>query len=856
MGKMNKVFDPVATQMQSHQTHPPTEGAGERVDLPITGMTCAACARRIERKLSKAAGVTSASVNFATSRATVEYKPESTGIRELIKTVKDMGYGAGASGRADFIVDDSARPAGSSQPLEKRLHALDGVTNASFNLATLEVRVEYLQGATDARKIRRAIEEFGYRVREVTGEEAFEDAEQAARRAEYRALQRKFWFAAVLSAPVLFIAMSHGRFSFLNFTGVNWLQLALSTPVVFYSGRDFFTGAWAALRHRAANMSTLIATGTGAAYLYSLAATIAPGFFARAASDDAMAGMAGMTEAAMPPVYFEAASVIIALILLGRMLESRAKGETSDAIRRLIGLQAKTARVATDAGEIDVPVEEVMPGDIIIVRPGEKIAVDGVIVDGASAVDESMLTGESMPVEKALGDEVFGATLNKTGTFKFKATRVGKETALQQIVKLVQDAQGSKAPIARMADVVSGIFTPVVICVAIATFVIWFVAAPEDVRFTMALVNFVSVLIIACPCALGLATPTAVMVGTGRGAQFGVLIKGGESLETAHKLRVIVLDKTGTITRGEPALTDVVMAEDAPGMSEQELLRIVASAERGSEHPLGEAIVRAARERGLELAEAVNFKAIAGHGIEAQVEGRSILLGNQKLMQERSVRPDEFMERATALATEGKTPMYVAIDGRLAGLLAVADQVKPESKEAIAAMQRLGLDVVMMTGDNRRTAEAVARQVSVQRVLPEVLPEGKAAEIKRLQQERKLVGMVGDGINDAPALAQADVGISIGTGTDVAIEASDITLIKGDLRGVATAIRLSRATIRTIKQNLFWAFIYNIVGIPIAAGLLYPLTGWLLSPVIASAAMSLSSVSVVTNSLRLRRFKP
>ncbi|HEX8653152.1 MAG TPA: heavy metal translocating P-type ATPase [Pyrinomonadaceae bacterium] len=853
---MNKVFDPVATQMQSHQTHPPTEGAGERVDLPITGMTCAACARRIERKLSKAAGVTSASVNFATSRATVEYKPESTGIRELIKTVKDMGYGAGASGRADFIVDDSARPAGSSQPLEKRLHALDGVTNASFNLATLEVRVEYLQGATDARKIRRAIEEFGYRVREVTGEEAFEDAEQAARRAEYRALQRKFWFAAVLSAPVLFIAMSHGRFSFLNFTGVNWLQLALSTPVVFYSGRDFFTGAWAALRHRAANMSTLIATGTGAAYLYSLAATIAPGFFARAASDDAMAGMAGMTEAAMPPVYFEAASVIIALILLGRMLESRAKGETSDAIRRLIGLQAKTARVATDAGEIDVPVEEVMPGDIIIVRPGEKIAVDGVIVDGASAVDESMLTGESMPVEKALGDEVFGATLNKTGTFKFKATRVGKETALQQIVKLVQDAQGSKAPIARMADVVSGIFTPVVICVAIATFVIWFVAAPEDVRFTMALVNFVSVLIIACPCALGLATPTAVMVGTGRGAQFGVLIKGGESLETAHKLRVIVLDKTGTITRGEPALTDVVMAEDAPGMSEQELLRIVASAERGSEHPLGEAIVRAARERGLELAEAVNFKAIAGHGIEAQVEGRSILLGNQKLMQERSVRPDEFMERATALATEGKTPMYVAIDGRLAGLLAVADQVKPESKEAIAAMQRLGLDVVMMTGDNRRTAEAVARQVSVQRVLPEVLPEGKAAEIKRLQQERKLVGMVGDGINDAPALAQADVGISIGTGTDVAIEASDITLIKGDLRGVATAIRLSRATIRTIKQNLFWAFIYNIVGIPIAAGLLYPLTGWLLSPVIASAAMSLSSVSVVTNSLRLRRFKP
>jgi Cu+-exporting ATPase len=604
-------------------------------------------------------------------------------------------------------------------------------------------------------------------------------------------------------------------------------------------------------------MSTLIATGTGAAFLYSVAATVAPGYFAVQTGSDEMSGMQGMINTSMTPVYFEAASVIIALILLGRMLESRAKGQTSEAVRKLVGLQAKTARVIRDGSEQDVPVEEVEQGDLVIVRPGEKIPVDGVVEEGASAVDESMLTGESLPVEKTKGDEVFGATINKTGTFRFKATKVGKDTALQQIVKLVQEAQGSKAPIARMADVVSGIFTPVVICVAIATFVVWFVAAPVDVRFTMALVNFVSVLIIACPCALGLATPTAIMVGTGRGAEYGVLIKGGESLETAHRLQTIVLDKTGTITRGEPILTDVVTATEAGGINDQELLRIVASAERGSEHPLGEAIVRGALEaRGLALVEASNFNAIAGHGIEAEVTGRRLILGNLKLMRERHVQVDGFTERAEALAAEGKTPVYAALDGRVAGLLAVADQIKPESKEAVAAMQRLGLEVVMMTGDNRRTAARVAREVGIKRVLAEVLPEGKAAEIKRLQQEKRIVGMVGDGINDAPALAQADVGISIGTGTDVAIEASDITLIKGDLNGVVTAIRLSRATITTIKQNLFWAFIYNIIGIPVAAGLLYPLTGWLLSPIIASAAMSLSSVSVVANSLRLRRFRP
>ncbi len=853
----------------TRHTRSTVDGAGERIDLPITGMTCAACARRIERKLSKAPGVRQAGVNFATSRATVEYDPAQTGVRQLIETVKDVGYGTAGTARADFIVDDSARPSGSSQPLERHLNAQRGIVDASFNLGTMEVRVEYLPGATGVGEIQRTIEEFGYRVRAVPGggrgDGAAMDSEAGAREAEYLEIKRKFIVATILSLPVLIIAMSHGRIALFNFEGVNWLQLALTTPVVFYCGREFYRGAWAAFRHRAADMNTLIAVGTGAAYLYSIAATVAPHFFAVASGGgaaDPLSGMAGMDGAA---VYFEAASVIIALILLGKLLESRAKGQTSDAIRRLKDLQAKTARVVRAGRELDIPVEEVVPGDVVFVRPGEKIPVDGVIEDGASAVDEAMLTGESLPVEKSEGDEVFGATLNKTGAFRFRASKVGKDTTLQQIVKLVEDAQGSKAPIARMADVISGIFTPVVICIAITTFVVWFVAAPPETRFTFALVNFVSVLIIACPCALGLATPTAIMVGTGRGAENGVLVKGGEALETAHKLSTIVLDKTGTITKGQPALTDVVVVvapaappaaaagDGAPG--EDELLRLAASAERASEHPLGEAIVREAQRRGLQLAEATSFNALAGHGVEADVDGRKLLLGNVKLMRDREVSFDGFEERAAQLAAEGKTPMYAAIDGRFAGLLAVADEIKPESAEAIRQLREAGLEVAMMTGDNTRTAHAVAARVGITRVLAEVLPEGKAGEIKRLQSEKKLVGMVGDGINDAPALAQADVGIAIGTGTDVAIEASDITLIRGDLRGVVTAIKLSRATLRTIRQNLFWAFIYNVIGIPIAAGLLYPFTGWLLSPIIASAAMSFSSVSVVANSLRLRRFR-
>jgi len=579
----------------------------------------------------------------------------------------------------------------------------------------------------------------------------------------------------------------------------------------------------------------------------------------------------------MTPVYFEAAAVIIALILLGRLLEAGAKGRTSEAIRKLMGLQARTARVVrADGRHEDVPVEEVAPGDVILVRPGEKVPTDGRIVEGSSTLDESMLTGESAPVVKGPGDEVVGATVNGAGAFQFRATRVGRDTVLQQIVRLVEDAQGSRAPVARLADTVSGFFTPAVIIVAVVAFVVWFVAAPVETRLAEALVRFVSVLIIACPCALGLATPTAVMVGTGRGAEAGVLIKGGEALETAHKVRTVVLDKTGTITAGKPGVTDIIAADEfgagerhgfekeearaavedvRRGAVEDELLRLAASVERGSEHPLGSAVVRRAEEQGLRLAGAENFRALAGRGVEAEVEGRRVLVGSSRLMTERGVEVGGLGARAEALAAEAKTPVFVAVDGRAAGLVAVADPVKAESKDAIAALKKLGLEVVMMTGDDRRTAEAVARAVGVERVLAEVLPEGKAAEVKKLQAEGKRVAMVGDGINDAPALAQADVGIAVGTGADVAIEASDITLVGGSLGGVVTAVMLSRRTMRVIKQNLFWAFVYNTLGIPLAAGALYPLTGWLLSPVFASAAMALSSVSVVANSLRLKKFR-
>lgn len=839
-----------------------------RIDILIKGMSCAACAQRIEKALSGSSGVRRASVNFATNRAAVEYDPAATSLRKLVSQLEKIGYGAGGMAQADFAVEQIANTSHSPVSLEQHLQSQAGVVDVQFNFENGSIYVEYLSDSISVKQLRRLIEDSGYRMqRAESDDDSSQDAEQRARDQEYRDLRFRFWIAAVFSLPVLVLAMSHGAVSWLDFTGADWVQLVMTTPVVFYCGAQFYRGAWAALRHRAADMNTLIAVGTGTAYVYSVLALFAPGLFTSVLSEapapsngnghlqhaslNALAAD-GVAAHAMAPVYFEAAAVIITLVLLGRMLESRAKGRAGEAIRKLLGLQAKTARVVRDGDEIDVPVDQVVVDDLVVVRPGEKIPVDGTIESGHSAVDESMLTGESLPVEKHAGDEVFGATINRTGTFRFRAKKVGSETALQQIVHMVQQAQGSRPPIARLADVISGIFTPIVICIAIAAFVFWFNFAPIDTRFNLALLTFVSVLIIACPCALGLATPTAIMVGSGKGAENGVLIKGGEALEIAHRLQTVILDKTGTITHGQPALTDLV---PAASFTEEELLALAAAAERGSEHPLGEAIVHAAKDRNLTLSEPTVFNAIAGHGIEATVDGIPLLLGNSRLMRERGVSLGDSEDRASQLASDGKTPMFVAANDRLAGVLAVADPIKPGAREAIQRMHRMGLEVVMVTGDNNRTAESVAKQVGLDRVFAEVLPEGKAEIVQRLQAEKRIVGMVGDGINDAPALAQADVGIAIGTGTDVAIEASDITLIKGDLSGVASALALSRATMRTIKQNLFWAFIYNTLGIPLAAGVLYPFTGWLLSPIFASAAMSFSSVSVVGNSLRLRRFR-
>jgi Cu+-exporting ATPase len=619
--------------------------------------------------------------------------------------------------------------------------------------------------------------------------------------------------------------------SFFNNYFVLWI---LDTPVQFWIGWQFYQGAWGALRHGSANMNTLIAVGTSAAYLFSVAATLFPAFF-----------RAGGIE---PQVYFDTSAMIIVLILFGRWLEARAKGRASEAIRKLAELQPKTARVIREGKELDLPIKEVKIGDTVVVRPGEKIPVDGIITRGHSSVDESMVTGESMPVAKAAGDEVIGATLNKTGSFAFDATRVGKGTVLAQIIQMVRDAQGRKAHIQRLADVIAGYFVPVVIGIALLTFLIWMLFGPQP-RLTFALLNFVAVMIIACPCALGLATPTAILVGTGKGAEKGILIKGGESLETAHKLDVIVFDKTGTLTQGQPVVTDV-FTED--GITRDELLRLAGSAEKASEHPLGEAIVRAAEEREIPLASSSHFQALEGQGVEAEVEGRGVLLGKARLMQDRGLDVASWQDREDRLADEGKTPIYAALGDRVLGLLAVSDALKQGSSQAIERLKAMGLEVVMLTGDNRKTAETIARQAGIQRVYPEVLPQDKVEVVRGLQAGGSRVAMVGDGINDAPALAQADVGIALGTGTDVAMEAADITLIKGDLEGVADAIQLSRRTIRTIKQNLFWAFFYNTAGIPIAAGILYPFFGILLSPIFAAVAMAFSSVSVVSNSLRLR----
>jgi Cu+-exporting ATPase len=809
-------------------------------------MTCASCVRRVERALSKKEGVASASVKFAAEKATVEYDPTKSSPDDLIGTIEGAGYGTDVRETTFDVTGMTC--ASCVGRVERALKKVPGVLEATVNLANEKATVRYLAGEVGPRDLEKAVEGAGYGVaREGEAEASDENAHEK----EYREIRNNFLFAAALTALILVgsLPMMLGAMPPIPMGWLNLGLLALATPVQFWAGWRFYRGAWGALKHVQANMNTLVAVGTSAAYVYSAAATLAPQLFAGRAD-----------------VYFDTSALIITLILLGRLLEARAKGRTNEAIKKLAGLQAKTARVVRGGEEVDLPVEDVAAGDVVVVRPGEKIPVDGRVVYGESAVDESMITGESIPVTKRTGDEVIGATINASGSFRFRATKVGKDTALSQIIRMVEEAQGSKAHIQRLADKISGVFVPTVMALAVVTFFVWLLFGPEP-AFTLALLNFVAVLIIACPCAMGLATPTSIMVGTGKGAESGILIKGGEALEGAHKLDTIVLDKTGTLTKGEPELTDVLAAN---GVSREKLLRLVASAERGSEHPLGEAIVKGAREYGLSLSDAEEFEAVTGGGVRARVEGREVLVGNRRFLTEAGVSEDGLVPRSEELAAGGKTPMFVAVDGRSVGLVAVADVVREESREAVERLHSLGLEVAMLTGDNDRTAGAIAKELGIDRVLAKVRPEDKAGEVKRLQAEGRRVGMVGDGINDAPALAQADVGVAIGTGTDVAMEAADLTLISGDVQGVARAIALSKATVRNIKQNLFWAFAYNVALIPVAAGVLYPLFAGgtvpevlrpllgeygFLNPILAAAAMALSSVTVLTNALRLRRVK-
>lgn len=731
--------------------------------------------------------------------------------------------------------------------IEKTLGETEGVDKAVVNFGTEKATVQYDEEKTDLDQIKQAVSGLGYEAREVHEARDVVEEDRLAREREIKDLRNKFWFSILLSIPI-FLGSFPEWFPWVpKYFQNHYTLLLLATLVEFWAGWQFHRGAYKALLHRVADMNSLISLGTLAAYLYSAVITFFPGVVAKAGQ--------------MPAVYFDTATVIIALIILGRYLEARAKGRASEAIKKLLGLQAKTARVIREGKELDIPVEDVVVGDVVLVRPGEKIAVDGVIVEGESSIDESMITGESIPVDKKVGDEVIGATINKAGSFKFKATKVGRDTALAQIIHMVQEAQGTKAPIQRLADTVTGYFVPIVLIMAILTFTVWYIFGPSEKVLTFALLNFVAVLIIACPCALGLATPTAIMVGTGKGAENGILIRGGETLEKALEANAIILDKTGTITKGAPEVTDIIaklkIKNEKLKMEELEkmVLYFVGSVERNSEHPLAQAVVEKAKQEKLELAEPKNFQAIAGHGVQAELNGQKILIGNAKLMEDNRVNLDVFKKDQERLSSEGKTLMFVAVDGSASGIIALADTLKEHAQEAINSLKSLGLEVVMITGDNPLTAEAIARQVGIDRVLAEVLPADKEKEVMKLQQEGKVVAMVGDGINDAPALAQADVGIAIGTGTDVAIEASDITLVGGDLRLVSTGIRLSKATMRKIRQNLFWACFYNTALIPVAAGVLYPFFGILLNPIFAAGAMAFSSVSVVSNSLLLRRFK-
>ncbi len=810
------------------------------LDLPVKGMSCASCSSTVERGLTSLDGVSSADVNFASGRATVKYQPDVVGIADFRKTVTGLGYSVELATMEVPIKGMTC--AACVKRVEDSLKALDGIVDVSVNFATQRASLQYIPEKVGLSEFRGAIKDAGYEVLEVEQGEDLVEKESKERQAHYEGLKKKLITGAMLVLPI-FLLMHWDRLGFSGIVDIpvqiNYiLQFLLVTPVQFWIGWQFYSGAASAARHGTTNMNTLIAVGTSAAYIYSLVATFFPALFE--------------IQGYQAHVYYDTAGAIIVLIVLGRLLEARAKGHTSEAIKKLMGMQAKTARVVRDGSEVDIPVEEVVPGDLVIVRPGEKIPVDGTIVEGYSSVDEAMVTGESMPVEKKAGDTVVGSTMNKTGTFTFKAEKVGRDTMLANIIRMVQEAQGSKPPIARLADKIASIFVPAVLVLASITFTVWLLLGP-DPALTYAVLSFISVLIIACPCALGLATPTSIMVGTGKGAENGILIRGGEALETAHKINTIIFDKTGTLTRGEPEVTDIV---SHGGYSAEDVLQLSASAEKGSEHPLGECIVREAQKMGLEFTSQNGFEAVPGKGIKAQVDGKAFVMGNSALMEASGIDVEALSEDSIKLASGGKTPMYVGIDGKAAGVIAVADTLKETSVAAVSALKGMGIEVVMLTGDNKRTGEAIAREAGIDRVLAEVLPDQKAHEVKKLQAEGKIVAMVGDGINDAPALAQADVGIAIGTGTDVAMEASDITLIKGDLKGVTTAIALSHATLRNIKQNLFWAFAYNTILIPVAAGVLFPFFKVLLSPIFAAAAMGLSSVTVVTNALRLRHFKP
>ncbi len=795
----------------------------------ITGMSCAACAARIEKGLNKLEGIKQANVNFAVEKATVEYEDMQIDSNKIIETVKKLGYDVlqeapKNQGKVELKITGMSCAACSAK-IEKRLGRMKGVSMAAVNLATEKAAVEFDTSVVKVSDIINVVENLGYKAEKV--EDVSQDREKAQREKEIKKLRIDLVASAVLSSPLILAMLLSLLKIDVAFLHNEYFQLIIATPVQFIIGFRFYKNAYHALKAKSANMDVLIVMGTSSAYFFS----IYNAFFVPAEPG-----------VMMKDLYFEAGAVIITLILLGKYFEAVAKGKTSEAIKKLMGLQAKTARVIIDGIEKDIPVEEVEVGYIVVVRPGEKIPVDGKIVEGNSSIDESMLTGESLPVEKKIGDTVIGATINKFGTFKFEATKIGKDTALSQIIKMVEDAQGSKAPIQKIADQVSGIFVPVVIGIALVTFLIWYLAAGD---LTGAIVSAVSVLVIACPCALGLATPTAIMVGTGKGAENGILIKGGEHLERAYKLNSIVLDKTGTITKGKPEVTDIISLNK---LDRNELLKLAAISEKSSEHPLGVAIYEKGKSVYGNISDPDGFEAIPGRGIKAVAGDKELYIGTRKLLMEKGINIENIENIISALEDEGKTAMLMAINNKAEAVLAVADTVKENSKAAIEELLKMGIEVYMITGDNKRTAAAIAKQVGITNVLAEVLPENKAEEVEKLKKQGRIVGMVGDGINDAPALATADIGLAIGTGTDVAIEAADITLMSGDLRSIPTAIKLSKKTMQKIKQNLFWAFIYNVIGIPFAAF-------GLLSPIIAGGAMAFSSVSVVTNSLSLKRFK-